>query len=102
MRRDYDDPIYAEWRKRVFSRDKHKCQMPKCGYKRALNAHHIVRWSDAAYLRFDINNGITLCWKCHKEIMIFWLTFLWNSMFSAILPVLRYLKDESVATSDFY
>jgi 5-methylcytosine-specific restriction endonuclease McrA len=68
MRRDYDDPIYAEWRKRVFSRDKHKCQMPKCGYKRALNAHHIVRWSDAAYLRFDINNGITLCWKCHKEI----------------------------------
>ena len=68
MRRDYDDPIYAEWRKRVFSRDKHECQMPKCGYKRALNAHHIVRWSDAAYLRFDINNGITLCWKCHKEI----------------------------------
>ena len=68
MKRDYSDPFYAGWRKKIFSRDKHKCQMPGCGYKKALNAHHIVRWSDSAHLRFDENNGITLCWKCHKEI----------------------------------
>ena len=42
--------------------------MPRCGYKRALNAHHIIRWADAPHLRFDEDNGITLCWKCHKEI----------------------------------
>ena len=60
MRRNYDDPVYAEWRKRIFSRDKHKCQMPGCGYKRALNAHHIKRWADAPYLRYDVDNGITL------------------------------------------
>ena len=68
MKRDYNDPIYAERRRRVFSRDGHKCQMPRCGYKKALNAHHIKRWADAPYLRYDIDNGITLCWKCHKEI----------------------------------
>ncbi len=66
--RNYDDPIYAEWRKRVFKRDGHKCQMPGCGYKRALNAHHIVKWSSAAYLRFDEDNGITLCYRCHKKV----------------------------------
>ena len=68
MRRDYSDPVYAEWRKRVFSRDKRKCQMPGCGYKKALNAHHIKRWADAPYLRYDVDNGITLCWRCHKQI----------------------------------
>lgn len=66
--RNYDDPVYAEWRKRIFKRDKHKCQMPGCGYKRALNAHHIVKWSSAAYLRFDEDNGITLCYRCHKKV----------------------------------
>ena len=68
MKRDYNDPIYAEWRRRVFSRDGHKCQMPRCGYKKALNAHHIKRWADNPSLRFEVNNGITLCWRCHKNI----------------------------------
>ena len=68
MRRNYQDPVYKEWRTKVYKRDKFKCQMPGCGYKRALNAHHIKRCADAAYLRYDIDNGITLCWKCHKEI----------------------------------
>ncbi len=66
--RDYNDPVYAEWRRRVFKRDKHKCQMPGCEYKRALNAHHIKRWADAPYLRYDVDNGITLCYRCHKEV----------------------------------
>lgn len=66
--RDYNDPVYKEWRKRVYIRDKRECQMPGCGYKKALNAHHIIRWADAPHLRFDEDNGITLCWKCHKEI----------------------------------
>ena len=66
--RDYNDPVYTEWRNRIYKRDGRKCQMPRCGYKRALNAHHIIRWADAPHLRFDEDNGITLCWKCHKEI----------------------------------
>ena len=42
--------------------------MPGCDYKRALNAHHIVKGADAAHLRFDEDNGITLCYRCHKQV----------------------------------
>ena len=68
MRRNYDDPVYKEWRLRVYKRDKFSCQMPKCKAKKGLQAHHIRKWSSASTLRYDINNGITLCRKCHKEI----------------------------------
>lgn len=68
MKRNYEDPIYKDWRQKVCKRDRHKCQMPGCGYKKFLQAHHIRRWSSASILRFDIDNGITLCKSCHKEV----------------------------------
>lgn len=67
MKRNYDDPAYADWRKRIFKRDKH-CQMPGCKSTKQLQAHHIRRWSDAHALRYDLSNGITLCRQCHKSI----------------------------------
>lgn len=55
---------YKEWRNNVFSRDDYTCQ--KCGKKGGnLNAHHIYNYSQFPNLRFDINNGITLCEDCH-------------------------------------
>jgi len=68
MRRNYDDPVYKEWRKRVLSRDGHVCQMPRCRRKKRLQVHHIRKWSSASSLRFEIDNGITLCYGCHKEV----------------------------------
>lgn len=72
MKRNYDDPVYKEWRMRIYKRDGFKCQMPKgkkcCGRKRSLQAHHIKKWSTAATLRYETSNGITLCWDCHKSI----------------------------------
>jgi len=68
MRRNYDDPVYKEWRKKVLSRDGHKCQMPRCKHKKYLQVHHIRKWSSAASLRFELDNGITLCARCHKEV----------------------------------
>jgi len=68
MRRNYDDPVYAEWRRRVLSRDKWCCQMPNCKRRKRLQVHHIRKWSSASSLRFDIENGITLCYGCHKEV----------------------------------
>jgi hypothetical protein len=58
-----------EWRKKVFQRDGYICV--DCGVKgngNNLNAHHIKSFSSYPKLRFDINNGITLCIPCHKKI----------------------------------
>ena len=68
MRRDYDDPVYKDWRIKVYKRDKFTCQMPRCTSKARLQAHHIRKWSAAAYSRFDLSNGITLCRRCHQEV----------------------------------
>jgi 5-methylcytosine-specific restriction endonuclease McrA len=68
MRRDYNDPVYRDWRVQVYKRDKFTCQMPGCSYKKYLNAHHIQKWASASSLRFDVDNGITLCKNCHKKV----------------------------------
>lgn len=68
MKRDYKDPVYKEWRKRVKQRDRYKCQMPSCSETTRLQVHHIKKWSSASNLRYDIDNGITLCKRCHKDI----------------------------------
>lgn len=56
---------YKNWRESVFMRDDYTCQC--CGEKGTyLEAHHLHPYSDYPELRTDINNGITLCNKCHS------------------------------------
>jgi hypothetical protein len=56
---------YRIWRKSVYDRDNYTCQI--CGtIGGALNADHIKPWCLFPELRFDINNGRTLCVPCHK------------------------------------
>lgn len=64
--RDFNDPQYKKWRIRVFKRDGFACK--KCGSKNKIQAHHIRTWEKYPQLRFDINNGITLCKLCHQAI----------------------------------
>ena len=68
-RRDYSDPVYKRFRSAVLKRDNFTCQMCNIKGKRVrLNVHHIMKWSSASTLRYDVDNGITLCNKCHKEV----------------------------------
>jgi len=58
---------YKEWRIAVFERDKYCCvSCKKVGGN--INAHHILSFSNYPLLRFDVNNGVTLCKKCHRLI----------------------------------
>lgn len=52
-----------EWRTSVFHRDNYRCRA--CGGGGYLQAHHIEAWAHAIALRFDVDNGVTLCRSCH-------------------------------------
>ena len=60
---------YIQWRKAVYHRDNCTCQC--CGRRShkgatlTLNAHHIANWKDNEDLRYDVDNGVTLCSECH-------------------------------------
>lgn len=57
---------YKNWRQFIFERDDYTCQM--CNNKgKYLEAHHIKKFNNFPELRFDLNNGITLCKNCHDK-----------------------------------
>ena len=53
------------WRKLVLERDKMKCQIGNRDCKGSLTVHHILRYSEFPELRYEPNNGITLCRHHH-------------------------------------
>lgn len=66
--RNWDDPEYKKWRLSVRRRDK-ECQWPNCCHKNEkLQTHHIRKWATYPTLRYDIDNGITLC-KFHHTFI---------------------------------
>lgn len=56
----------TQWRSIIYKRDNYLCQECKEAGLR-LNAHHIKSWKDYPDLRFDVDNGITLCIVCHRK-----------------------------------
>ena len=62
----HSDLNYRRWIKDVFKRDNYICKC--CGKRGAnLNAHHLDGYDNFIDKRLDIDNGITLCEKCHKN-----------------------------------
>ncbi len=63
------DNRYREWQQQVYKRDHYKCQECQIHcYPGNIIAHHIFNFSDYPELRTVVNNGITLCRKCHVII----------------------------------
>lgn len=66
-KRRYWSTEYRQWRTAVFVRDGYRCKISNedcCAY---VEAHHILSWKDYPDLRFNINNGITLCRVHHPR-----------------------------------
>ena len=55
---------YRHWRINVIKRD--KCCMI-CGSKKKRQAHHLKNGNNHPKYRFDVDNGITLCYDCHRN-----------------------------------
>jgi hypothetical protein len=63
-KREMSTNKYKKWRLDIFIRDNYTCVF--CGKRGGnLEADHIKPWSKFKDLRYDINNGRTLCRKCH-------------------------------------
>lgn len=55
------------WARNVKKRDSFTCRT--CGqHGGKLEAHHIHEFSKVEQLRWDVENGITLCFSCHKDL----------------------------------
>lgn len=69
-----DSKQMLEWRIAVFQRDDYRCQ--HCGDRNAkgsgktvrLHAHHIKGFAERPDLRFEVDNGLTLCEPCHYAV----------------------------------
>jgi hypothetical protein len=61
------DTKYTYWMLSIKKRDNWKCKINNQDCKGNLEAHHILSWRDYQELRYDINNGITLCHAHHPR-----------------------------------
>lgn len=62
-----NDPAYFEWRKQIWLRDNFKCKIRNQDCDGKIEVHHILGWVSYPELRYEINNGITLCHAHHPR-----------------------------------
>lgn len=62
-----NDGEYLQWVSKVKNRDKWQCKINNQDCSGYLIVHHILLWSEYPELRYEINNGITLCQSHHPK-----------------------------------
>lgn len=81
-----DTPLYKHWRLDVYKRDAFECRMRNKDCVGRIEAHHILPWAQFKNLRFEVNNGITLCHFHHPRK---------RSEESRLAPYLQLLVNET-------
>ena len=71
--KEFASPEYKEWKAFILKRDDYSCN--RCGLRSGngngyivLHAHHVKSWINHPEIRFDPDNGMTLCQECHIDI----------------------------------
>jgi 5-methylcytosine-specific restriction endonuclease McrA len=62
--KEFGSPQYNAFRDSVLERDGYVCQW--CGSRKQLQVHHVKPYASHPNLRFDPDNGLTLCVECHN------------------------------------
>jgi len=66
IRWDRMSPKYNEWREFIYNKNHYTCQRcKKVGGN--LECHHIFNYKDYPEKKYDKDNGITFCRKCHNK-----------------------------------
>ncbi len=62
----FEDLEYQKWSSLIKSRDCYTCQV--CGRRGGhLHAHHMNAWNAFPQERYNLKNGVTLCFLCHEK-----------------------------------
>jgi len=64
---DRRSSAYGNWRREIWKRDNWKCKIADKNCKGRIEAHHILGWTNYPELRYEANNGITLCHAHHPR-----------------------------------
>jgi len=65
--RERGGQLHREWSQSVKNRDGWKCKISNSDCSGRVVAHHILPWRDYEELRYEVNNGITLCHFHHPR-----------------------------------
>ena len=61
------DILNKTWKEAIKKRDNFICKIKNKDCCGILEIHHILNWADYPELRYEINNGITLCHNHHPK-----------------------------------
>ncbi len=65
--KDRGGQLHREWSQNVKNRDGWKCRIANDECSGRLESHHILGWRSHPELRYQLNNGITLCHYHHPR-----------------------------------